>query len=275
MLHYLNGKWVTKENLLVSAFDISVLRGFGIFDFLRTYKQKPFRLIPHIERLFNSARVMDMTIPMTKEELEKIILQGIEQNAHEVKEFNIRIVVTGGLSADSISIGEPSVIVMYVEAHDYPEEYYSKGIKVTTIPIPRVLYDAKTLNYMVGVLELKKAREKGAIEIIHTNPNGVMYEGMTSNFMAVINGEVVTPAEGILQGITKQVIKEITNKLSIPYSERKILKEEIHSFEEAFITASNKEVMPVIQIDDKVIGTGKVGPITNKIITEYRNMTRG
>lgn len=126
----------------------------------------------------------------------------------------------------------------------------------------------------MGVAELKRAREKGALEIIHVDEKKRIYEGMTSNFFAVMEGQLVTPKGRILPGITRAVVLEIADKLSIPYEERNLYLKEIPNFLEAFITASNKEIMPVVQIDEKKVGNGKVGELTKKLIREFRALTR-
>ena len=275
LIHYLDGKWLEDDQLKISAFDITVLRGFGVFDFLRTYKKKPFRLEDHLNRLNNSANELLISVPASNSELTDIIHEGIKLNTKETAEFNIRIVVTGGVSEDSISVGKGSLIVIFAPGHDYPEEHYSKGVKVATFPVSRHIPQAKSINYMAGVKALAKARKQSAIELIHIDNSGNMYEGMTSNFFAVINGKLTTAREGILEGITKKVIlDELVPKLGIEINERFPTLSEIPSFSEAFVTASNKEVMPIHHIDDHQVGNGLVGPITTKLITEFRKITR-
>ena len=275
LVHYLNGQWLPKADLKISAFDISVLRGFGVFDFLRTYNQIPFRLQDHINRLHNSARALSMTVPVTDEELSSIINEGISRNSTQTPEFNIRIVVTGGISEDSISVGKGSLIVIFAPGHDYPEEFYTKGIKVATFKVMRQIPNAKSLDYMAGIGRLAKARKDGAIELIHVGPQGNLYEGMTSNFFAIIDNKLITAREGILEGITKKIIlEELAPQLNITVQERFPTIPEIPSFTECFITASNKEIMPVTFIDDQQIGDGTVGPLTKQLIAEFRKITR-
>lgn len=275
LLHYIDNKWVSGEELKVSAFDISILRGFGIFDFLRTYKQIPFRLKDHINRLNNSARELSMTVPVTKDELSSIIDEGIKKNSKEAAEFNIRIIVTGGVSEDTISVGKGGLIVIFSPCLDYPAEYYTKGVKVATFRVMRQIPNAKSLNYMAGVGALANARKDGAIELIHVDLQGNIYEGMTSNFFAVIDGKLVTAKEEILEGITRKVIlDELVPSLDIQLEQRFSNISEIPSFTECFVTASNKEIMPVSHIDNLQIGYGAVGPVTTKLIADFRRLTR-
>ena len=274
MWHYLDGSWLSEEELKISAFDISVLRGFGVFDFLRTYNQVPFYLEDHLNRLNNSAKQLAMSMPVSKAELEKIISEGIKKNSSKADEFNIRIVLTGGISEDSISVGKGSLIVIFEPAHDYPEEHYTRGVKVATFRLMRQIPQAKSLNYMAGVGALAEAKKQGAIELIHVDGQGNIYEGMTSNFFAVINDKLVTAKAGILEGITKRVVYELAQDLGIEIVERFPKTDEIKKFQEAFVTASNKEIMPVVQIDKEIIGDGKVSPVSQKLIAAFRKLTR-
>jgi len=275
LVHYLDNQWVSQEELKISAFDISVLRGFGVFDFLRTYNQIPFRLQDHLNLLHNSARALSMTVPATAEELNSIIKEGISKNSTQTPEFNIRIVVTGGISEDSISVGKGSLIVIFAPCHEYPMEFYEKGVKVATFKVERQIPNAKSLNYMAGVGALAKARKDNAIELIHIDPQGNLYEGMTSNFFAVMDGKLITANEGILDGITRKVIlDELVPALNIELEQRFPTMSQISNFTECFVTASNKEIMPVHHIDDLQIGDGSVGPMTTKLIAEFRKITR-
>lgn len=190
--HYLDGRWVDSKNLKISVFDLSVLRGFGVFDFLRTYNSRPFRLKEHIDRLFNSAKILGINIGKTKKEIEKLVLTGIKKNRKG--ELNIRIVVTGGVGPDSLTQGKPSIIIAFTPAIDYPAEYYQKGVKIVSFKTKRVLPAAKSLNYQMGILALQKSKKQKAVEAIYIDEKGKIYEGTTSNFFAVINDKFRTYA---------------------------------------------------------------------------------
>ncbi|MBI3620399.1 aminotransferase class IV [Candidatus Roizmanbacteria bacterium] len=274
MRHYLDGKWVDEAAARISVFDLSVLRGFGIFDFLRTYARRPFRLKEHVDRLFNSAKLTGIKMRWGKKEIEKIVVQGVKKNTNEAKDFTIRIIVTGGVSADSTVPGRPSLIVMYVPAVDYPLKNYEEGVRVITYPAKRVLAHAKTLNYLTGIMALQEARSEKAIEAIYVDESGLLYEGTMSNLFVVKKGKILTPHIEILAGITRGVIVELTKKLKIHLEEKNIYRGDLPSINEAFITASNKEVMPVVVIDGRKIGTGAVGPVTQRLLTAYRQLTR-
>jgi branched-chain amino acid aminotransferase len=272
-VHYLDGEWFESKDLKISAFDLSVLRGYGIFDFLRTYNHKPFKWKEHLDRLFNSARILGLPMRWTLEEIDKIVAEGIERNKEEFKDFNIRIVVTGGVGVDSTTPGDPSLMVIFQKAVDYPKEHYEGGTKVITHQYMRNLPDAKTLNYLIGIRVLQEAKKKGAIEVIYVFNDGKVYEGTTSNIFFVKGGKLYTPKSDILVGVTRNVVIDLAKSLGIEVIIGDVYNQDIPSFEEAFITASNKEVMPVVQIDDTKVGDGTVGQTTKKLIVEYRKLT--
>lgn len=272
IMHYLNGDWVEEKDLKISAFDLSVIRGFGVFDFLRTYNRKPFLLEPHIDRFFNSAKELGIVLPKSKEEIAAIVAEGIAKNS--LSDFNIRMVATGGVGPDGVTPGTPSLIVMFTEAHDYPAHFYEKGVKVITYPHLRTFPTAKTLNYLAAIVALQMARNNDAIEAVYTDNALRILEGTTSNFFAVLNGRLVTPKNDILIGITRGVVLELAHELGVTVEEREISTSEIPTFQEAFITASNKEVMPVVMIDEVTIGDGVVGQITQSIRKRYTAVSR-
>lgn len=273
LVQYLNGKWVKDENLKISAYDVSVLRGFGIFDFLRTYRQQPFMLKEHVQRLFNSAKALDIKLPWTKEEIVQIVLEGIHKNRKLTEDFNIRIVVTGGVGVDSVTPGNPSLIVMFAPVADFPKSYFTDGVKIITYPAKRVIAEAKSLNYLIGILALQKAKKENAVEAVYVDEKGKLYEGTTSNFFAVVGKTLITPKDEVLIGITRQVLVKLVKKHGIKLAERDLFYKDVPKFKEAFLTASNKEVMPVVKIDAKKVGNGKVGPITKKIMEEFKILT--
>ncbi|MBI4080804.1 MAG: aminotransferase class IV [Candidatus Levybacteria bacterium] len=271
-IHFLDDIWVGKDDLKVSVFDLSVARGYGIFDFLRTYGNKPFRLAEHIDRLFISAKLLDIAVPKSKEEIEKIVYEGIEKNAF--KETAIKIIVTGGISIDSITPGKPSFIVTFTKAPEYPQDYYTKGVKIITLPFTRFLPEVKSLDYFAAVVGMKKAASLGAKEVLYIDEEQRITECTRNNIFFVKNNSLVTPAEkGILKGITRKVVLEAAKKVSINVTEREITLDELPFFQEAFNTASTVEVLPVVTIDDTAIGDGAVGPVTKKIMKAFRDIT--
>lgn len=272
LLHYLDGKWVGAHDLKLSVFDLSVIRGYGVFDFLRTYENKPYLLDDHVDRFFHSAKLLEMKAPVTKAYVKQVILEGVRKNNFE--ETNIRMIFTGGVGPDSVTPGKSKFVTIFTPAFRYPVSYYSQGIKVITYPTHRTLAEAKSLNYLVGMIALQKARKQKAVEAIYCDNKGNLYEGITSNLFIYVDGVLVTPKEEVLIGITRKVIIRLARNLKIPINESVLNIKDVQTFDEVFITASNKEVMPVVQIDDKKVGNGKIGKITKLLTKEYKKLTK-
>lgn len=269
--HFMNDRWVKTNELKISAFDLSVTRGFGVFDFLRTYHNRPFMLEDHIDRFFNSLRILKMESVKTRKEIEEIVKKGIEKN--HFSETNIKIIQTGGGSDDGITPnGTYSFIIMFTPATKYPSSYFQKGIKLITFPMGRIFTDAKSLNYMAGVLALQEAKKQKAVEALYID-NEHVYECVTANFYGIKKGVLVTAKKQILIGVTRKIILKLAKKVAIPIEERPIRRQELKTFSEAFISASNKEIMPVVQIDNIGVGVGKPGPVTKKIMKEFKEYT--
>lgn len=271
-LNYFNNTWVDENNLKISVFDLSVMRGFGIFDFLRTYNNKPFRFDDHIDRFFNSAYALEIKTKLTKSQLKSIVLKGIKKN--NFKETNIRIVATGGVSKDTMTQNEPTIIVIFSLASKYSKSHYLKGVKVITYLYKRVFANVKSLNYLTGVLAFQEAKRKNAFEAIYVDDKKRIYEGTTSNFFIVINNKVITPKKDILFGITRQVVLEIIKKLKIRIIKKSISFNDLKQANEAFLTSTNKEVMPVVKVNNLTIGNGNVGNFTKKIMDEFKIYTQ-
>ncbi|MBP9691456.1 aminotransferase class IV family protein [Candidatus Woesebacteria bacterium] len=266
---FIDGQWVDHTKATISVQDIIVLRGFGIFDYLRTYGTNPFRLDDHIERFYNSARLMGMTVKYSREELTTILNEGIKRNgfAHT----NVKFIQTGGISEDGfIPASEQTFFAYFYEATDIPQETYEKGISVKTSPLMRQLPLAKTINYAASIVEVQKALAQGAIDIIHTDADGNMYEATRANLFGVKDGVLITAGEGVLLGISRKVILEIAEKLQLPVEFRFIHTSEIDTLDEAFVSNSLYEVMPVTEIDGVVLSGGKAGEMSQMLLKEFR-----
>lgn len=266
--HFLNGRFVPEEELLIPVRDLGFLRGYAVFDFLITYpRHRPFQFDAHLDRLFNSASHIGLPIPWSKEQIAKWTLETLEKNTDE-KEKAIKIIITGGVSS-SLLPGEPSIVILVDERHIYSPEHFTKGVGVITHHHLRHLPHAKSNNYIEGVRQAQRAYVTGAIEPIYYNDEQV-FEGSTSNIFAVIDGKLVTPKTNILKGITRDVV---LNALPIEAEERDFTKDELMRAGEAFLTASNKEVMPVTSIDGAPVGNGEVGHITQEVMGQFRDYT--
>lgn len=268
---YVKNEFVSSDKAVIPITDLSVVRGYGVFDFLRTYNGKPFHLKDHITRLKNSASYIGMQLPMSEEKIEEIILETLKKN--NLPESNIKILLTGGPTSDGIlPTGNPIFAVLVTPAEFYPKEYYEKGVKVVTMQYERTIPEAKTLNYLQAVIAMQSAYKKNAVEMIYLDRNNNVLEPTRSNVFIVKNGELLTPKVDILIGVTRKVIIDIVGK-KFTIKEQDFTLDEMYNADEVFMTASNKEVMPVYQVDDKTIAEGAVGPITKEIMKMFKEYT--
>lgn len=261
---YADGKFLPDNEVFVSVSDLAVLRGFAVFDFLRTYHRKPFYLTEHVERFFRSAETIGLTIPMSREEVAALVLQTMARNPH-LTEANIRFVLTGGASHDNMLPVENAgkLFVMVSPKHDCPPQWYTDGVKVITVNCKRQFPSVKSIDYIGAIQAQRLAKQVGAVEALYIDEKNRLLEATTCNFFGVKNEKLITAGEDILFGITRMALLEILDgKIEIEI--RNIDKNEIEEFDEAFITASNKEIVPVVQIDERVIGDGRVGKVTQQ-----------
>ena len=270
--YYIDGRYVDEDECVLSVKDIIVLRGFGVFDFLITYNKRPFYLKEHVQRLETSAKKIGLKLRHTKEEICDIVEETIRRNTHH-DESNIRIVYTGGVSSDGVTPeGNGYLIVMVTPKHQLPEWWYSDGAKLVTAEIERFIPGAKSTNYLTAVWALERAHAMDAIESIYVDRNNRLLEGTTTNFFCFKENKLITPKLDILPGITRSVLVDLV-KGHFDLDVREIQKDELSSMEEVFISASNKEIVPIIQVDDIVIGDGQPGPRTQKVMQLFRDYT--
>ncbi len=271
-IYYVNGAFIEEEQAKISVNDLSVIRGYGVFDFLRTYNGFPFHLDEHINRLERSARLIGLELPHSTAKIKEITLETLRRNNH--KESNIRLVVTGGLSPDCITPGvSPQLLIMVGKVKEMPAEWYSDGAKVITSHVERFMPGAKSINYIPAILCQREARNQQAIEAVYVDKNGYMLEGTTANFFAVIDDVLITPpCNRILPGITRQVLLRLAEK-EITVVERELHKDEVRLLNEAFIASSIREIVPITAIDSIKIGDGKPGGRTQKIMKLFRDYT--
>ncbi|MDC7235433.1 MAG: aminotransferase class IV [Spirochaetales bacterium] len=270
-IYYIDGEFIDADKAVLSFNDMAVLRGYGIFDFLRTYNGRPFYLEEHLERFINSGRHVGLEVQQSLSELTEIVMETLARN--NFRESNIRIVLTGGISPDSITPqGNGRLAVMVTEKLDLPGWWYTDGAAVVSADVERYVPEAKSTNYMNAVLTQQKAKKQGAIESIYVDRNGRVLEGTTTNIFLFMDGKWITPGQDILPGITRSVIMDLM-KGEYEVDVRDITREDILRAEEILITASNKEVVPVRQFDDKIIGDGTVGPETRKVMEMFAAFT--
>lgn len=268
MKHYLNGKIVSEDKLLVSPRDLGFLRAYCVFDFLRTYNgKKPLKLQDHVERLLYSAKGINLNHPWSKDSIISIVNELIDINKKELCELAIRIIISGGLSKSVLFSEKPSLIIIFDRAIDFDEEIYLNGINVITREHQRYLPKCKTTNYIES-LSIYNSVNKDFGEVIFTK-NNLILEGSFSNFFSVINGKILTPGENVLNGITRKIVIEELDLTPQP-EKKNIYIKDIGIMSEVFITLSGKDIVPVVKIDNQIIGKGVVGDVTKKVIKKYK-----
>ena len=270
-IYYIDGAFVPANQAVIPVDDLAVLRGYGVFDLVRTYGGKPFFLKEHIERLRNSAAEIGLHMPWTIRELIGIVNETLAKNSH--RESNIRIVVTGGSSPDFTTPQDnPRLLVLVSPLPELPAAWYSDGVKIITLVTERFKPGAKSINYIPATVALEKARRKDAIEALYLDRQDYVLEGTTSNVFAFIGKALITPGRDILSGITRQVVLAVAAE-RFEVQIRDISRQELMQADEVFITGTNKGVVPVIQVDDTVIGRGAPGPLTRRLTDDLSRQT--
>ncbi|HCF84094.1 MAG TPA: amino acid aminotransferase [Ktedonobacter sp.] len=269
-LWYVGEEWVHPHEATLSINDVAVLRGYSAFEAIRTYNRRPFHLDEHLTRLYHSAALIELEVPWSREALAAIIREVIERNRY--KHAAIRILVTGGESEDSIlPIGNPTLAVLITALGERDMERFAQGYKLITTRLQRTEPEAKTTNYLVAIRALKEATRRNATDALFVNERGHVLEATRSNFFIFRGNTLVTPASGVLMGITRNTVLDLAME-RFPIEERPIELNELALADEAFITSSSKEIMPVVQIDDMKIGKGLPGPRTYELEQRFIEM---
>ena len=279
---YIDGKFYTESDARVSVFDHGLLYGDGIFEGIRFYNGRVFRLGEHLDRLWDSARSISLEIPITKQGMTKALLETIRQN--HVQDGYVRLVVTrgiGNLGLNPTQCKWPSVIIIVAAITLYHESLYRKGLTIVTCATRRCNAGAlnpavKSLNYLNNVMARLEANLADADEALMLNDAGNVAECTADNVFVVKRGQIVTPpvTAGALRGITRSVAFEIAAELGFKTLKADITRHDVYVADECFLTGTAAEIVPVVKADGRVIGNGKPGPITTRIIARFREMTR-
>ena len=279
---YIDGNFHDQAEAKISVFDHGLLYGDGVFEGIRFYNDRVFRLEEHIDRLWDSARAIALDIPMSKSELVAATLETIRQN--DLHDGYVRLIVTRGVGSLGLSpdtCRRPSIIIIAATIALYPEELYHKGLTMVTCSTRRTPPAAlsprvKSLNYLSNILGKLEAQNAGAGEGLMLNEQGYVSECTGDNIFIVKKGEISTPhlSSGILAGVTRAVVFELAEKLSIRAVERELIRHDIYTADECFLTGTAAEVIPAVQLDRRLIGHGQPGPITLKLIESFRELTR-
>jgi len=279
---FVDGDFVSKEEAKLSVYDHGLLYGDGVFEGIRAYEGKVFRLREHMERLYASSRAILLEVPYSLEDFEEIVLETLRRN--ELATGYIRIVVTrgrGDLGLDPRSCPRASVVVIAEPLALFPKELYEKGIRLFTVAVRRPRQDilppqVKSLNYLNNIYAKVQARRAGYDEALLLNTEGYVTEGSGENIFLVKDGVLLTPPPwvGILKGITRAAVLELANERGIPAQEEVLTLTDIYTADETFLTGTAAEIVPVVEVDGRTIGTGKPGPITGELLGAFRELTR-
>jgi branched-chain amino acid aminotransferase len=275
---YLDGKFVDSADAKVSVFDHGLLYGDGVFEGIRLYGGNIFRLEEHLERLEYSAKAIMLELPLTRKELSWATCETCRQN--NLSDAYIRLVVTRGVGDLGLSpwlCPKPTVFIIASKISLYPQEHYDNGLAIVTVPTRRIGPAAlpatiKSLNYLNNILGKIEAKQFGALEAIMLNDQGYVAECTADNVFIVHKGAIITPStsQGALKGITRDSVVDIARELGVPLRESNMTRYDIWCADECFLTGSGAEVIPVVKLDGRVIGAGIPGPITQRVLTTFR-----
>ena len=280
---YINGKFYDKEDAKVSVYDHGLLYGDGVFEGIRSYGGKVFKLREHVDRLWHSAKAIWLEIPISKEKMAAAIEDTLKVNG--IEDGYIRVVVTRGtgtLGLDPNKCSDPQVIVIADRISLYPQEFYEQGLEIVTVSTTRNHPAAlspriKSLNYLNNILAKIEGLQAGCIEALMLNHKGEVAECTGDNIFLVRDGRILTPPNeaGILEGVTRDTVIELARRgADIEVKEIPLTKHDVYIADECFLTGTAAEVIPVVKVDSRVIGDGTPGPITRDLIARFKDLTR-
>lgn len=279
---YIDGTFYEQSEAKISVFDHGLLYGDGVFEGIRFYQDRVFRLDEHIDRLWDSAKAIALEIPLSRAAMIEATLETIRHN--DLHDGYIRLLVTrgvGSLGLSPDSCRRPSVIIIAATIALYPESLYEKGLTMATCSVRRIPPAAlspriKSLNYLNNILAKIEAQQAGAAEGVMLNEQGYVAECTGDNLFVIKNGRISTPPvnAGILAGVTRSVVFELAEKDGIPIKEEDLTRYDILVADECFLTGTAAEVIAAVQLDRRPIGNGQPGPITLNLVEEFRRLTR-
>jgi len=277
---YINGEFYPEEEAKISVFDHGFFYGDGVFEGIRAYNGKIFKFDEHIDRLYDSAKAIMLEIPMSKEEMKRTIIECLRKN--NLRDAYIRPIVTrgvGDLGLDPRKCKKPTVIIITKEWGKMYGDLYERGLHAISVGVRRIspaalVVNIKSLNYLNNILGKIEANIKGADEAIFLDDNGYVCEGSGDNIFIVKRGRIFTPPALLsLRGITRETVIELCERLGYDLREQNISLFDLYTADEVFVTGTAAEIAPVTKIDGRVIGDGKVGPVTRRLMKEFEKLT--
>jgi len=279
---YIDGEWLTRGEAKVSVFDHGLLYGDGVFEGIRVYARRIFRLRTHLERLYDSARALALEIPHSLDEMARLVGEAVARNRCE--DGYIRLIATrgaGALGIDPRSCPRPCVIIIVDQVAVYPRELYEQGVRVITSATRQVSHEAvdpriKSLNYLKNILAKIDAQHANAHEAILLNGDGFIAECTADNLFLVRHGKLLTPApqDGALEGITRGVILALAGEAGIPCAETRLTRYDVYTADEAFLTGTGAELMPIAAVDGRAIADGQPGAVTRRLRDAFHTLAR-
>jgi len=282
LVTYVNGSFVPKDEAKISVYDHGYLYGDGVFEGIRVYGGRVFRLEQHLDRLFESARYLMLDIPLTRDELRAAILETVRRSA--LRDAYIRPVISrgvGDLGLDPRKCKTPTVVIIVDTIQLYPKDAYERGLRMITATTRKIRPDAlspqaKSLNYLSNIMARMEANQAGVDEAIMLNGEGYVCECSADNLFLVRENELWTPPAylGILKGVTRGAVIELARELSIPLMEKVFTLHDIYTADECFLTGTGAEVGPVVEVDGRKIAEGRPGPISLRVMAAFRDLVR-
>jgi len=279
---WLDGKWYDRETATVSVYDHGLLYGDGVFEGIRVYGGKIFKLSEHLDRLYDSAKAIWLTIPMPKDEMAAVTEEAVRRSG--IAEAYIRHIITrgvGDLGLDPRKCPKPSIIIIVDTIRLFPEEVYETGLRVVTAgtPIPHreaLSPRVKSLNYLAHILAKIEGIHSGADEVLMLDSEGHVAEGSGQNIFVVKNGDIRTPTAyaGILKGVTRDVVIELARQAGYDMQETMLNRYDVYTADEAFFTGTASELIAIRQVDGRNIGNGKPGPLTRDLRSRFQALAR-
>lgn len=279
---FISGQLYDKEDAKISVYDHGLLYGDGVFEGIRSYGGKVFRLEEHLDRLWDSAKAIWLKIPITKEAMSKAVYDTLQANG--ISDGYIRLVVTRGagtLGLDPNRTSDPQVIIIADKISLYPREMYEEGLKIVTVSVVRNHAAAlspriKSLNYLNNILAKIEGMNAGCVEALMLNTKGEVAECTGDNIFLVRGGVLLTPPieAGILEGVTRQAVIDLAKEAKLEVREIPLTKHDVYIADECFLTGTAAEVIPVVKVDDREIGAGKPGPVTRDLLERFHKLAR-
>jgi branched-chain amino acid aminotransferase len=279
---YIDGTLHPREAANISVFDHGLLYGDGVFEGIRIYNRRIFRLDAHLHRLYASARALALAVPLDGHAMAEAIRTTVRANRRD--DGYIRVLVTRGvgeLGIDPLTCPRSSVIIIVTDVRVYPRERYARGVKVITSATRQVSHEAvdprvKSLNYLKNVLAKIDAQRLGADEAVLLNGEGFIAECSADNIFVVRGGTLLTPSplDGALEGITRGVVLQLAAEAGVPTREARLARYDLYNADECFVTGTGAEIMPVVEADGRTLGTGAPGPLTGRLSEAFHALAR-